>query len=192
MANALPLILIAAAAVVILGKKKSSGEPGYAPGMGMDDPDDELDEQLDVVLSAARAAPPPFTISAKLANTPKPPEVEEVEDDVDEVEEEEPPKPAPKKCSKGSVTDDKRNVCWWQKGAKFGWGEPKYHRVVKYKTARAAAAASVLTPAHLMNTLSPGFNFALFCWLNRKRFYRCTKRYKVGKKNCKPGKWVRY
>jgi len=202
----LPIIVAGAALALLAGKKKkkpSAGkEPDYGPGMGAGDgraratagtrwadlTEAQKEARLDRILDTST----PLTFSATSV-TP-----EDVEKEVEDDEKKNPPNPPtipdPESCRKGTISGDKRYVCWYQKGAKGKWGKPAWHRIAPVKAAKAAAAAGILTPGFVLSTVSPGYNFAYYCWSNRKRLYKrtCKKRWKVGKKKCRRFEYKRY
>ena len=191
MAGALPLILGGAAVLLIAGKKKKRKaaptyeEPDVAPGEGgptvftmhTSPADFNSRETQEALLIARRAYP------VKREDVEE--EIDKVEDEVKK-EEKEPSPPTPPRCSQGMLTPDKRYVCW-------GVGKTrKLRRVPKYRTAAANAAALAALGLSATTLLkSPHIQFLLWCWVNRnKGLYRCTRRYRFGKKRC--NRWNRY
>lgn len=191
MASALPIILAAGAAAVLLGKKrKKSSEPDFSPGSGMDE--EEEDAAIDLILMGKQVTPQQQMVLTSIpAKTIAPPS----ETDPDRVKKEEEDVKPSGACKVGTVSADKKYVCWGSPGAVDKNLKIQMRRVVTYKEARNSAAAvaiGTLGGGGAVLTQSPRIQFAIYCWINRKKLYRCTSRYKTGKKRCKPGKWARY
>jgi len=195
MAGALPIILGAGALLFVAGGKKkrrktAGEEPDYAPGGGAPSGTGvftiaakAVPQEADLI--AAKAAYP--TISATQARTIE----QETKEEVEEEHEKEKP-PQPPSCSVGQLSPTKQYVCWGIPGAKDSYSKIQMRRVVKYSTAQATAAAIVVTGGLASTMLKhPPVQYALWCWTNRnKGLYRCTRRYKYGKKRCT--RWERY
>lgn len=190
--NLLPIVAIGAAAF-LLGKKKkkTSGagqEPEFEPGSGYGGEGEFL-----LTAIPSKAIEQDLTLAAKKIPAKKTQDdlVKEVKKEV----EKEPKKKAPPGCKLGSVSKNKKYVCWGLRG-KTGKFEIKGRRVPKYKTARNAAAAVAMSGGVNVSPLmwDDSVAFAVWCWLNRnkKDIYHCTSRYSVGRERCKPGKWKRY
>ncbi len=95
-------------------------------------------------------------------------------------------------CKIGQVSQDKSHVCWGIPGTK-GASAVKMRRVVKYETAQKTAAMLALAgPAATSLLKKLPIQFALWCWVNRKKgIYKCTKERKLGRKKwC--SKWGRH
>lgn len=196
MANVLPIVFAAGAAALLLGKKKKKKapvgeEPDGAPGAGMGDPGfftigATLAEQAEPeLLLAARALPPADKADpVKTGNAA----AKEHEED----EQQNPPQDT--KCKLGTVSSDKKYICWGNPGQRGESWKLRLRRVPKYKTARNAAAAVALTGGFAGSPamLHPRTAFLIYCWVNRNRkgIYRCTKRWKRGRKSCRS--WKRY
>ncbi len=211
MANALPLLLVAGVAAVALGKKKKkTEEPPFAPGSGSGDPThptratsgtrwkdltpeqraerlarsltltgmviDNEDDQEQIILVAREVEDP-----AKAGN--------DAAKDQAKDEKENPPKVSD--CKFGTVSGDKKYVCWGMPIGKKAI-KRKMMRVAKFKTARNAAIAVALSGGVNVSPamFSPKVAFAVYCWMNRKDLYRCTKRWKIGQNRCK--EWDRW
>jgi len=119
----------------------------------------------------------------------------EVEDDVDADEKADPPKQTG--CKIGTLSGDKKRICWGSPGAKDKVLRPQMRRVVKYKTAKRAAilmAGGIFTGGGMVVTQSPAVQFSLYCWGNRRKLYKrtCTKKWKHGKKKCRRFEYKRY
>lgn len=190
MASAAPILLAAGAAALLLGKKKKKtyGEPGQAPGSGMGDED----EAIDLILQAQPITPKQqMILTSVAANTqPSAPETQPARMQ----KEQEDVKPSGS-CKIGQISSDKKYVCWGSPGAKDKNMKVAMRRVAPYKEAKntaLAVALGTISGGGVILTQSPRIQFAVFCWLNRSKLYRCTSRYKIGKKRCKPGKWERY
>ncbi len=189
MAGALPLILGGTAVLLIAGKKKKRRAPTYeepdtAPGGGMGAPTLTM-HTLPATLDS-RATQEALMTAHTMNPVPRPKEeVKKAEDEVKK-EEKEPTPPTPPRCAQGTLSADKKYVCW-------GVGKlRKMRRVPKYRTAAlnaAALAALGFTATTLLK--SPHIQFLLWAWVNRnKGLYRCTRRYRFGKKRCT--RWARY
>ncbi len=202
--NALPLIAVGAAAVLLSKKKKkTSREPDDAPGSGFPGEDEE-DEDGPGTITGWAVTPDLHLTVAKMAY---PADVDPTalgEGAIQEQEEDEkknPPKePKKKGCKTGTVSSNRREICWGDPSG-FKGGIPsrrKMRRVPKYKTARRAAAAVALTGGFLASPLArvAHTRFLLYCWINRKRkgIYsrKCVKRFKRGRKRCRRYRWRRY
>ena len=205
MASALPIILAAGAAAVILGKKKKKKaapeyeEPDIAPGEGYED----VDEMVGVKITGWAVTPEAQLTVAKMAY-PKNIDPKKLGDKANEDQEKDekknpPKKPKKRKCKTGTLSADKKWVCWGDRFGAFTASIPqrrKMRRVAKYKTARRAAAAVALTGGLVASPAMriPKTRFLLYCWLNRKKLYhrKCVKRFKRGKKRCRRFKTRRY
>lgn len=198
--SAFPIIVGAGAIALLLSgkKKKSTSSAGAGPmgATGSASPGTGLTPVQAIPMASAKAA---RSLEEAVELTPvgmRPWTPAEVEADVDADQSESPPQPS--SCKFGTLSSDKKKVCFGLKSLNKGYGSLKFRRVVKYNTARAAAAAlsfagGATSPAGQALMMKGPFYFAVWCWLNRgSGLYRCTERYTIGKRRCKPGKWSRY
>ncbi len=189
MAGALPLILGGAAVLLIAGKKKKRKaaptyeEPDVAPGAGA--PTVFTMHTIPATLDS-QATQEALTVARRAYPVERPKEEIDKGDKEVEKEKKEKPKEEPPRCSQGTLTPDRKYVCW-------GVGKlRKMRRVPKYRTAQMTAASlAALGPAASTMLKSPNIQFLLWAWVNRnKGLYKCTRRYRFGKKRC--NRWNRY
>lgn len=200
----LPIIAAGAAIVLLAGKKKKKKvappeegvEPDEMPGMGMGPGETGI---LTISARAAKQVEPELLIAARAIPAAEKKDPEKMAKDAADEQDEEDKKDPPKKtgCKIGTVSADKKMICWGDPAGAFTASIPqrrKMRRVPKYKTARRAVAAVALTGGIVASPAMrfPQTRFMLYCWVNRKRkkIYRCTKRWKRGRKSCR--RWARY
>ena len=207
--SALPIVIAAGAAVLLIGKKKKKKavdtegeEPDIAPGEGYEEEDvgRVTIRQARVItpeqhLAVARMAYPadidPDALGKKALDDQAQDEVEE-EARKKAREKIKKKKKGERKCEFGTVSLNRKEVCWGDRAGFFTGGVPakrKMRRIPKYKTARRLVAAVAMTGGTVASPImrTARARFILYCWINRKRkkLYRCTKRWKTGKKRCR-------
>lgn len=200
----LPIIVAGAAVVLLAGKKKKKSappseegmEPGEMPGMGIGG------EGAPTFTIAARRVEPELLFAARavpsVKKNPTKATKEAIEEQEEDEKKEEKKSPSKKKivqCKMGTVSADKKKICWGDVTGVLTAGVPqrrKMRRVPKYSTVRKAAAAVAFTGGMVASPAMrfPQTRFMLYCWVKRKKIYRCTKRWKRGKKRCR--RYARY